>query len=319
MVLAVLPEGKGIGLAQAFEEAHAEIAWITPASSSNRVAGAKMKAVLHADGESHFEQISENDPSGLCANVPQLASKLHHLNFLNSMDDPLVPAIAKFFHTNRLGPVTVWPDALAYFEMDTVFQSARRTRWQKNPGNLAFVLPVSISPKGSFSQLGSKKCAQMVAGGGPFILKSSSAMVSQILSRLQFLDSNLNYNMGEAIDVFVGLTLNHRNLRSIGLLPSKSLDTYSKQALLHTAFMSGRVRGDWNTPPSDKSVREAFVSRGITQAHNSSDDLIMQAMKDYACKHRLPVLQTYNAMVAQIARHLDSEEGAGRRPSPTKG
>merc|ERR1711920_693599 len=117
----------------------------------------------------------ETNELGKTTQLDAVAATLQKLRFLNTCDDPLIPGIAKFFHVNSLGHVPVWPRSLAYKAAASKLSSAAIDGWQRNPGDLVFVLPHASGRKTAhaLAQYGSEPCSRVARGGGPILLRSS--------------------------------------------------------------------------------------------------------------------------------------------------
>lgn len=311
--LAVFLEGERVGIAKALEQAGADIAWIRSATGET-AQQPKLKAILHPSGRSAFEAVSGLE-FGPATDTTMLARTLHDLNFLDSLDDPLVPAIAKFFHVNAIGALTVWPGQLAIQQAASVVSSGKSGGWRKNSGDLVFALPVTSGScrKTALKKYGTRRCSWVVEGGGPFLLKSSSKLADEVLVRLGFLDGSNNSDFSEAVDVFTTRSQNMTNLRVTGLMIPTYFDANSKRALLHTALVSTRLHGVWTTAPKDTSLRDLLFSRRMISNRNGSHEMVASALRRYACEHGLQPMKTYNGLVGQVTGHLAAADPSRRR------
>lgn len=57
-------------------------------------------------------------------------------------EDPLVPAIARFYHVNQLGRLTLRPPAMALVEAFTSLVRHGCDEWVRDPGDLVFIEPI---------------------------------------------------------------------------------------------------------------------------------------------------------------------------------
>jgi len=200
----LLLEGGRFGLARQFQQEGADVLWIK--KDDGKIAKhASNKIVVHACGKHTIEPILDTDLSvDSVINFASVADEMLRLRYIDTMDDPLLPAISKFYHVNKIGPPTVFPGPHGCHQAASLVFTAEGKHWVKNPGDLAFVLPVhstSVASKGLLATYGSNACAMVCRGGGPFFLRSSPTLADEVLTRLGFLDAHLNSDFGEAVDV----------------------------------------------------------------------------------------------------------------------
>ena len=144
--------------------------------------------------------------------VIHITSLLEDLGFLDGTGY-LLPAIVKFWFTNALGPLTVYPKQCATLALhDRVTSPATKRLWQRPQADFSFCVPIS-STKGRITRkqkerYGSAKARQVFLGGGPFMLQDSESLVAQSLERLGYLDADLNNDFSEAVTVFLNATHN---------------------------------------------------------------------------------------------------------------
>lgn len=280
------------------------------------VHAAKKKMLLNCDGTHLVEAVEPNDDLDLFQHRWWLAERLQQLKYIESIDDPLIPAIAKLFFVNGLGACTVYPDELGLREAYSLFQTCSPDSLRPNPGSLAFVLPEVTSTTGGRRQLqefGNRKCAKTVGGGGPFLLATHFRMVDEFLMRLGFLDSHLNQNFSEAVDVFCRGTRNFRSLRLLGVSIPQYLDEISKRALLHTALMTTKSPGKWNTAPSCASIRNHLAAKGYLRNECVPPEAVYAALAKYSELHGLPWFKNYNSLLQSVQGFVAHREPSARR------
>jgi len=260
--LLVLREGAKLGLAKAFEDEQAEIVRFSgdPAVSDAAARQPKMRVILHSHGNSTVEPHTMD--SNPCLDHSLVSKKMQELGYLSDAEDPLIPPLAKFYHVNSLGPMTIWPPH-CLGEAQRLLKANSDRDWKSNPWDLVFVFPrvLSNKTKTELKKYGTASCSSHVRGGGPFLLKDSAELVSIVLRRLGFIDDALNANIHEAIDVFCGQTMNKRSLQGLGLSHLHRYSLPTKNALLHGALTSPRAHGHWQVAPVDTMVRQHLVSR----------------------------------------------------------
>lgn len=297
--LAVLPEGSSNRMARAFTDAGAEVARFKQHHSGEHAP--KKKLILHPSGVGSVRDVSEEDLFVNVADEGALAERLLELGFLSTLDDPLVPGLAKLYCANRIGDLTVWPTVCALQEAETTVLSLRQ-QCRTNPGDLVFVLPMT-NGKGSKACMdvyGSINCARFASAGGPFILKDTDTLVARFLQKLKYLDDGLNADLGEAIDVFCRAKLNRRALAKLGLQVAPLFKEHTKTSLLHGALVSPSVTGTWQVAPSDMSVRMMFARQSLISGVDAPARQVFKALKTYVHKHGLQQRNTYNGLVFEV-------------------
>jgi len=312
--LAVISEGTQIGLASAFRVAHADVAFVKLAPKDQRLS--KLKFLLHSNGESTLEPLTGQERLEFDPDMESVIAVLAELGYLASADDPIVPAIAKFFHTNGVGPLTVWPERCPRREMASLLTENGGREWRASTGDLAFVFPRAQHAGGTPKELrtyGSKACSTYARGGGPFITRSSRDLVDRVMRRLGYLDELLNADLGEALDVFCSMTWNFRALAAAGLGASSRVDAETKRALVHCALVSPKLYGTWQVAPKDREVRSWLFARREISGLDLPAVEVMPALRSFAARHQLPERKTYNAQVLEVLRHLRAKDPSRRR------
>jgi len=314
--VALMSEGDSMRLQQAFEDAQADVVFMKrPKVSMSSTPS--MKMVLHLNGDCTPTNMTAADVAAAQLHAPteDLARELHRLDYVSSMDDPLLPAVAKFFLVNQIGPLTTYPSVLGICEANAVISATALGEWARNPGNLVFVLPRRSGSKKKQLQeeFGSEHGASIGSGGGAFILESGPSLVDDVLTRLGFLDDVYNTDFGEAVDTFCAQTRNFRELRLLGLPIPSVLDTSSKRALLHAAFVSSKHHGLWTQAPPDENARIYLESRGFLASRSAPVNLVYAALVEWATDVGWPVFRNYNLMVKSLADYLNRERQCGGR------
>eukprot|EP00929_Paragymnodinium_shiwhaense_P100245 TRINITY_DN62437_c0_g1_i1.p1 TRINITY_DN62437_c0_g1~~TRINITY_DN62437_c0_g1_i1.p1 ORF type:complete len:309 (-),score=53.88 TRINITY_DN62437_c0_g1_i1:622-1548(-) len=302
------------GVSIAFQKAGIPVMTL-PQAAGQATGTQKVRVVMTNAGESRFV---DNTLTAVNEGVgrEELASLLCDLDYITTADDPLMPALAKAFYVNQLGDFTVWPGVFGMAEAQVLLalHSKDPYRLQRNPGNLAFVLPIrDTSSKKLLKQYGTKICAAIVQGGGAFLLSSAPEMVDSCLRRLGFLDDHLNTDFGEAVDVFKASSRNHKNLASMSLSIPDALDDYSKRAMLHTALMNSCSKGHWSTSPGDGFIRRHLASSKYIRSEAVASEELLDAMRTLALRQGLPSRNTYNGYVQALTTHLTADYASRRR------
>ena len=170
----------------------------------------------HLEGEvevaddSHAESLTQVVISD--AAFDELRTTLVTCGFLKHKEDgPLVDALVKFFHTNNLGKLTIWPQKLAIREAASKMLQEARPEWKNNPGNLAL-----IQPLGGYSPDKPTNFTRLTQVGGPFLCRIDSSLVERVLRRFRYLDDRLDVagdNVEEAGKLFC--EINRKQIQSL--------------------------------------------------------------------------------------------------------
>merc|ERR1712216_3554 len=116
-----------------------------------------------------FEPLVQKNTRADLLEDPFLINTLQDLGYLDCESDPVVSGIAKFYHVNRLGPLTVWPAIYAYHQSTELLQAYSGRSWMRNPKNLMFALPRNAIPSANrktLAKYGTRMCSAIIAGGG---------------------------------------------------------------------------------------------------------------------------------------------------------
>ena len=227
----------------------------------------------------------------------------------------LVHATAKFWLSNELGSLTVFPQQLAIEEVWQLLQGQGGKKPLKNyKHDMAFVLPmtsVGKPTKTQLSQFGSALARRVFMGGGPCMFRNSTNLVAQVLKRLGYLDEGMNADLFEALLVFVNCADHRFALRKqVDAVPTLT-DTAAEVAeKLRHAFLSHLTSGQWRVAPKNANVRSLLHRQGFLSTVKAAPRDVFHAMARYARRHHLHDMKTYNGRVFRILDSLDS--------SPTK-
>ncbi|CAK9088751.1 unnamed protein product [Durusdinium trenchii] len=97
------------------------------------------------------------------------------------------------------------------------------------------------------------------------MLEDSSELTAQALTRLGYLDEDLNAVEAEAMFSFVNVRCNKHRLRKGGMLPHHSIRDASSQ--LRSAFLSHSFQGQWQNMTGDsnllKSLQHVLKGAGV--------------------------------------------------------
>jgi len=231
----------------------------------------------------------------------------------------IASAVAKFWYANELGPLIVAPHGILFQQMDKARLQHAGKRWLRQEEEYAFVLPMTAK-RGSASNkrkaektYGDLKSAALANGGGPFLLEDSDIMVEDFLHKLGFMDTSLNTDLSEAIQVFSSVGQNKRNLRRVGITPADLMSYPSSMSILRSALLSNESGGEWQLPPSDKLVCDYLIAQGLLPVKGATKEEIFQALKKHSRKLGLPNLKTYNGQVMSLNSHLNPANPSRRQ------
>lgn len=301
-VVVFVPNSKQ-GAEGVFKSAGARVVRLPP-HQENRYY--KVQALLNADGTGYVRTTSPIPHSA--TDSTSLRDFLSHFGYCEAeaRPDSLCSAMAKFWYANELGgSFIVYPYNQAHYDFKKILIKHQGQQWQPYGQKLAFFLPTNGGRRLSKTKIqeyghGFGRC--VYRGGGPFMLEDSDTLVEEALRQLGFLDNDLNSNFVEAMLVFCNTSNNKGALLRMGLLPGSSAST--AQQNLREAFVSS-PSGMWESPPSDLEVRHVLSKEQFLREDANNQQLVFDAMKKYAQKHKLREMESYHGLVWRILRSLD--------------
>ena len=294
-----------------FRSAGAEVVMM---SVPGETTGTNVRAVLHPSG-SGTVQLAERFTYALHSEE-EIMTVMSFLQDLQYRKDKgyLVQSIAKFWFTNQLGPLTVFPGQCAIKAVLARVNQSGTSLYARYKKQLAYFLPVSARStitKVHLQTYGSRPARAVFRGGGPFMLEDSADVVSRALKKLGFLDSKWNSDLSEALLAFVNVADNKKILRKqFDALPSNDDTASHVEDRPRHAFLSNQSDGQWRIAPKDSAAREILCKEGFLDTKDASKGKVLKAMKKYASKHQLPKMQNYHSYVYQTL-------GADRAVQPT--
>ena len=143
-------------------------------------------------------------------------------------------------------------------------------------------------------------------GGGPFILPDSENLTLEMLSRLNYLDDDLNKDVQEAMFLFVNGTRNRTKLKKLGLLPAPEDGLAAVSSKLRQAFVSNCARAHWQLAPRDGTMRRKLCAEGLimnTRVPNADVNKAMTLLCARSYPHGLR-MKTYNGLVWFLGREM---------------
>ncbi|CAE7381088.1 unnamed protein product [Symbiodinium natans] len=275
----------------------------------------KVRAILHEDGSGDVRLSDPCFPYDNSAQMSACNNFLQDLGYVaQGCREFLVHATAKFWLSNQLGPLTVFPQQIAIEEVYRILQHDTGKKWQRYTHDMVLLLPVTAvggPTKSQLNKFGSGLARRLFLGGGPCMLQDSKNLVRRALNRLGYMDGDMNADLSEAMLVFVNIPDNQYALRKqLDALPSQEDTTAEVESKLRHAFLSHLTHGQWRIAPKDAQVRQVLYKLGFLPTTKASTTDVFDAMARYARQHHLPEMKTYNGRVFRILYSLDS--------SPTK-
>ena len=257
--------------------------------------GPKVQAILHSDGGGSVKLVARHVSVDPGDRRDMVMGFLSDLGFLREKGY-LTPACAKFWLTNHLGSLIVYPDQPSTFAVEEIAtQSVQKHSWARYENQLALFIPRVHKGRATGRQLktyGSAFARSIFRGGGPFMLEDSACMTEIALKRLGYLD-DLNPDEHEAMFTFVNSASNKKTLRKMNLLPDLAESSDNVKEKLRTAFLSNESSGHWavsnDSDGSRLEIQQILVKEQLlckSQLGCSSREMF-DAMKAYVKKYQL--------------------------------
>ena len=130
-----------------------------------------------------------------------------------------IQRISKFWFTNGLGSLTIFPLPFAVLSLDHAIRQESR-KWISKTQDLAFFFQSRSGrvSKSNIKTFGSKLAWSFFRGGGLFMLWVSKDLVAKSLHKLGYLDDSWNTDFTEALTCFWNAAANKVQLRKLGIL-----------------------------------------------------------------------------------------------------
>ncbi|CAK9010808.1 Putative sulfite oxidase [Durusdinium trenchii] len=310
--LVLVPEKKPLVI-KAYKDRGLEV--LTLASTS-AATGSRVRAILHGDGTGSVTLADLHPGVFDEQQAERVRNFLTDLGYARPSFDTgrvyLPPACAKFWFTNALGSLTVFPPPVPVKEV--MLQSLQTRSWRRYEHQLAFCLPTS--PRSKLTKdwvkaYGNRQARAVYKGGGPFILPDSPNLTFQALKRLGYLDDKLNTDEFEAMLCFTNNSHNKIVLRQLHLLPDPADHTSDVKEKLRAAFLSDSCPCQWLCMPSWNSQSGKNVELlGILERAGALDgsaadsqEALFEVMQNYARQEDLPPMRSFNGLLWRIFRH----------------
>lgn len=109
------------------------------------------------------------------------------------------------------------------------------------------------------------------------MLRDSARLIPRVLTKLGYLDKNLNADLAEAMLCFVNTSANKHVLRKQGFLPSKLATVQETGSSLRRAFLSNRFAATWqigprSTPEIEQLLKAARALSGLADFAIQGDE-----------------------------------------------
>jgi hypothetical protein len=184
----------------------------------------KIRAILRSDGQGTVEFGEAFDSVAKRSHAEGVYDSFESLlkdqtctaSFSSSGAYP-IQRISKFWFTNGLGSLTIFPLPFAVLSLDHAIRQESR-KWISKTQDLAFFFPSRSGrvSKSNIKTFGSKLVWSIFRGGGPFMLWDSKDLVAKSLRKLGYLDDSWNTDFTEALTCFRNAAANKVQLRKLG-------------------------------------------------------------------------------------------------------
>ena len=225
-----------------------------------------VRAVLHSDGAGRVELTKPCYPKDITKDGELCYNFLRDLGYVEEEREDIRHAAAKFWHTNHLGQITLFPMQQGIEDVCTRVSARSRGKWLRQMDECALVLPISARggtlSKKAITTYSSAVARQVFRGGGPFMIRDSVNMVDQALTKLGYLDNGMNSDLAEAMLVFVNATeILHTLRKKLDALPAPGDTVTDVRDKLRYSFLSHLSSGQWRIARKDGMVR-LLLNRG---------------------------------------------------------
>ena len=199
---------------------------------------------------------------------------IQNLGYGEANHGDLVSKCVKFWYTNQLGSLTVFPFQPAVKAVHGVLAGSRfavERNCKEYLRKLAYFLPITAK-RGSLKKneektFGYAKARAVFRGGGPFILEDSPDLAIRALTRLGYLDQ-FNTDVPEAMFLFLNSAENKGSLRKFGWLPGPGDNHVDVDRNLRVAFL-WFDRGKMANQESSKIHQSCTANLGKKQNYSS--------------------------------------------------
>ena len=292
-----------------------------PAQRRKGGSGPKVRAVLHADGTGSIHTAESYCAFDNSTGAEVVRDKLRRLGFdcFDGTDGTsknfLLQSAAKFWYSNKLGPLTVFPSQLATLAVhDVLVHNRRLASFNTCQERLAFLLPVSATRRSKPQEYGNSLARTVYFGGGPCVLDDDDDLTARCLRKLGYENHN-DADLEESMLVFANTNRNKKTLRKLNWLPcpdDNALDVANK---LRAAFLSHETQGLWQIASTDSSYLRVFLRQeGCLHLQGPGVEVSCEELKDamlrFSAKHHLPPMRTLQGLAWQVLRRVNHKDPA---------
>eukprot|EP00929_Paragymnodinium_shiwhaense_P086138 TRINITY_DN46654_c0_g1_i1.p1 TRINITY_DN46654_c0_g1~~TRINITY_DN46654_c0_g1_i1.p1 ORF type:complete len:531 (-),score=51.20 TRINITY_DN46654_c0_g1_i1:313-1905(-) len=210
--------------------------------------------------------------------VHELATALTELGYLQTERAITLKAVAgaaaSFFHANMLGTLMLFPYPNAIEQALGILRGKAVSMWKRNDDGLVFVAPVGRCR--NRKKYGGAEAAELMSGGGPFLLCDSPNLVSDVLISMGYFKNDGSMPAGtlsNAMKLFV--QLNQRYFRVLRV--DISGEDQGLESRLARLFRDSELT-HWKIPYPDSAVRKALHRHGYLSKIASSQSEVARAM-----------------------------------------
>ena len=277
-----------------------------------------VKALLHADGSGSVQRCEPIPHRLLEVEVPFLQDFWTKLRYCAGSEKPILSTcISKFWLTNRLGTLTVYPASSCISEVYQLAHDQVDKSWMPYDSELAYFFPVHNSGRASQvhkSGFGNLHELRVFKSNGPFMLEDSAELASEALQKLGYMDTFNNADLHELMLVFANTGRNKKLLRKTEALPAYGDSPAAVEGKLRRAFLSNQHGGQWQRVTSDADVRRLLLQEKFLPVFSAPQGEVLEAMRSYSQQKGWPKMQTYNGYVWQLVSATNRRDPKRREP-----
>ncbi|CAE6971740.1 unnamed protein product [Symbiodinium natans] len=235
--------------------------------------------------------------------MEQLEQLLQELGYLPKppQQGVMVAALAKFFHANQLGRLTVRPLHEGLTQAFSALERPPAGGWAPDPKNLVFLKHRGEAGRGPAVTDTPREARKE----GPFLTSISDSLVERVLLRFGYLQAGeeSREQVTEAIQLFCDR--NQKELQKYGLQAAQQQLPDARESL-HQIFTEPNRLQVWRRAADDVKVRSRLKDVGEIRHAGAPRPQLLEAMRRLlrlrAPREELP--RIYAAHVARCLQHL---------------
>ncbi|CAE7742913.1 unnamed protein product [Symbiodinium sp. CCMP2592] len=213
----------------------------------------------------------------------------------------MLAALAKFFHANGLGRLTIRPLHEGLTQAFSLMERPPAGGWAPDPKNLAFLKPKEVEAKSPDEE---------ATQGGPLLTYISEDLVQRVLRRFGYLQAGEESpgQVMEAVELF--WDRNRKELQKCGWQAMEATRSASDaRETLHQIFTEPHRLQVWRRAAKEARLRRRLKEVGEIRHADVPRPELVEAMRRLlqirAPREELPKI--YAAHVARCLRHLESD------------